>query len=124
MSAQAWSGPVPADVAHRRAGGRRRHNAERRRARDARRARVAALVLAKERPCAIEAGWAPRVARMLGVHPSTISRDLATVRPTLALPERCCRWHVEAMVREGIRQRAEAAMWAKLARFGIRPDAP
>ncbi len=60
------------------------------------------------------------MARELGVHPSTISRDLAAIRPTLVLPDPCCVWHAKAKAIRRAQERAEVATWAKLARFGVR----
>ena len=80
-------------MAWRIAGGRRRYNAQRRRARDERRARVKAALLATERPCVAALGAATRLARQFGVHHSTMVRDLEAITPTLVLPDPCCALH-------------------------------
>lgn len=73
--------PQSAQEAYRRAGGRRRYHAQRRREAEARRARVAELVM--------RWGWMQgtqaRIARELGVSEATISRDM---RKIYAGPER------------------------------------
>jgi hypothetical protein len=68
-----WSAPVSDDVAARRAGGRRRYNARRAFFAVFRQARVAKL-LCKAPPLAH--GAQAMIARALGVHRSTITRDV------------------------------------------------
>ena len=114
LKAACWNAPIDPAAAHRRAGGRRRHNAERRRIRDARRATVAALLLATERPCGVEYGWPSAVARTLGVHYSTIVRDLDAIRPTLALPDPCCLRHADFRARQAAQERDNELLIARV----------
>lgn len=67
-----WTAPTDPETVRRRAAGRRRYNAQRRFKAELRRGRVAHL-LAEEGG---RWGAQARVARRLGVHPSTISRDV------------------------------------------------
>ena len=76
-----WSAQVPDDVAHRRAGGRRRYNAWRQFMAMYRRHKVAELLLGGMKQA--------QVARRLSVHPSTISRDVIWLNE-LANRTRCC----------------------------------
>lgn len=73
MSKVQWSAPTTPDVAHRRAGGRRRYNSVRQLEAHLRRQEVAHGLR--------EYGWVhgvqARLARELGVSESTISRDVA-----------------------------------------------
>jgi hypothetical protein len=69
----AWQDSVDDDEAARRAGGRRHYNARRRLAREYRRTQVANMLL--RRP-PFEWGAASAIARELGVHRSTICKDL------------------------------------------------
>src|SRR5690349_13236417 len=115
-----WGAPVPPAVAYRRAGGRRRWNAQRRRVRDERRARIAELVLASERPCVatFRQGWATQLARRFGVHPTTIGRDFEAVRRTIVLPSPCCWLHAQEAEKD--RQRAlrlAKSRWSPLDRL-------
>ena len=76
MNGHDWFRWIDAEAAKRRAGGRRRYNAQRRRRADARRAQIAAWL--DENLWAV---WFPRgvpatLAPVFGVHPSTIWRDL------------------------------------------------
>jgi len=70
-----WSVPVPTDVAIKRAGGRRRWNFQRQGLQFGRRMRLweefGQEIIVRKRGVVI------RAARLLGVHPSTISRDIA-----------------------------------------------
>ena len=65
-------GACSADEAYRRAGGRRRHNSLRKLAAELRRGDLAVLM----REGGLGPGAQSRYARVLGVHRSTISRDL------------------------------------------------
>lgn len=77
LSRWRWGWRVADDVAHRRAGGRRRRNAEQTAARIARRERVLALMYDPKKPLGfIARGWQTRVARDLGVDRATICRDV------------------------------------------------
>jgi hypothetical protein len=67
-----WSAATDLESVKRRAGGRRAHNARRRFQRDFRRTRVAELL---KRYGPWTAGVRVRIARELGVHKSTITRD-------------------------------------------------
>jgi DNA invertase Pin-like site-specific DNA recombinase len=69
----AWSDRVSAEVASRRAGGRRRYHALRRDLATVRRHRVGQLLRAHGR----ERGAQARIARELNVSEATISRDIA-----------------------------------------------
>jgi len=71
-----WSLAVPADGAHRRAGGRRRYNADRRRAAELRREQVLAQMAASGSRFMTERGWQARTARELGVSRATVCRDV------------------------------------------------
>jgi hypothetical protein len=71
----AWSDPVSAEVASRRAGGRRRYHALRRDLAMVRRSEVAKLVRAYGR----QRGTQARIARELNVSEATISRDIASL---------------------------------------------
>lgn len=71
VSNKSWS-PVSPDVAARRAGGRRRYNADRQADALLRRSRVAELLV----EYGLDRGAQSRMAEELGVHRSTISRDL------------------------------------------------
>ena len=72
-----WQARVSADEAHRRAAGRRKYNAVRQLRARLRRQEVLRLLG--------ELGWGygvqARIAAVLGVHPATISRDLAKLLP-------------------------------------------
>ncbi len=72
-----WSDPVPDEVAYRRASGRRHYNARRREQALARQLRFRALVPGGDLTMLLfRTGWQRRLAEALGVHPSTISRDV------------------------------------------------
>ena len=71
MKKRAWAQPVPTNEAHRRAGGRRRYNAERQAQAAARQARVLDLL----EHYGMRRGVFARIARQLGVHRSTVLRD-------------------------------------------------
>ena len=112
-------------MAYRRAGGRRRFNAERRRTRDARRERITALILAAERPCvaSYQMGFAPRLASLFGVSRSTIVRDLSVIRKTLVLPDPCCEHDAQLEAEWKERERLnEASLRRYYGRF-LPPDA-
>jgi hypothetical protein len=98
MNRKAWGSPTSPDVVARRAAGRRRYNAVRQLLAAERRALVARLALelsgsyAKHdcatRPIGGWIGWGlqAEIARRLGVHRSTVSRDLQrSLREVLAL---------------------------------------
>jgi DNA-binding CsgD family transcriptional regulator len=70
-----WSAPVAADVAYRRAAGRRAINARRRYAAAKRQAEVVRLVGERGMGCGAQA----EIARQLQVHRSTVCRDLRQV---------------------------------------------
>jgi hypothetical protein len=71
-----WSEPVSDDLAARRAGGRRRYNARRAILARFRQARVMELLCAAP---PLAHGTQARIARELGVHRSTVSRDIRQV---------------------------------------------
>jgi hypothetical protein len=72
-----WSQPTTADVAYRRAGGRRRRNAEQQLAKAMRRNRLLAMMYDPQNPLGfVERGWQTRAARTLGVDRATVCRDL------------------------------------------------
>jgi hypothetical protein len=82
---QQFPTPLTADQVHRRAGGRRRHNAERRFARTLRRYRVFELYWSLQE-AELDAGVLPKlwglaslIAGLLGVSRSTVCRDLASM---------------------------------------------
>jgi DNA invertase Pin-like site-specific DNA recombinase len=75
MSTTNWSVLVPDAVAHARAGGRRAHNARRQFLAARRRAEVVRLIAVR----GLEYGTQTEIARALGVHRSTICRDLREV---------------------------------------------
>ena len=68
---------VPA--AYRFVGGRRRYNAARRRAADARREAIAAFILQHPMMSLLPRRHATTLARLFGVHPTTIGRDFQRV---------------------------------------------
>src|SRR5262245_41740684 len=76
MQRSQWSAPVSSDTAARRAGGRRRYNAERKAHAVARR-----RLLLEKLPTVVDLprGIVRKLARELGVAPSTICRDLRRV---------------------------------------------
>src|SRR4051812_27357740 len=82
----AWSDPTTPDEAHRRASGRRAYNARRAFVRTYRWRRVVEL-LATYRLS--ERGTVTAIARALGVHPGTISRDLKGIRDLTTTCPRC-----------------------------------
>jgi len=106
-------------MAYRRAGGRRRLNAERRQARDNRRKQIEALILADARPCVASygRGFGPRLAEMFGVHRSTIARDLTVVRQAIVLPDPCCDVHARFEAEWQERQRLEEAILRRRLRW-------
>lgn len=66
-----------ADVAYRRAGGRRRRNAEQQLAKAVRRHRLLGMMCDTQKPLGfVEWGWQTRAARDLGVGRATICRDI------------------------------------------------
>ena len=75
MRATNWTAPTSDAIAARRAGGRKRHNAERQAVRDRRRELLARIAIAR-------GGWwfayrnGAELARTLGVSRATICRDL------------------------------------------------
>ncbi len=77
-----WGDYAPDDVVARRAGGRRRYNAQRRFEATLRRCQVARLSLrwAMAHPDPFQRGKGAWIARQLGVSEATISRDLAAIR--------------------------------------------
>jgi hypothetical protein len=77
-----WQARVSADEAHRRAAGRRKYNAVRQFRARVRRQEVLRLLGAFGWGYGVQA----RIAAALGVHPATISRDLAKLLP---LVEEC-----------------------------------
>jgi DNA invertase Pin-like site-specific DNA recombinase len=79
-----WSRPVSAEVAAKRAGGRRHYNAIRREKAQARREQLIKLVLRYGH----ERGARARIAERLGVSRRTLGRDLAAIRVKRARP-RC-----------------------------------
>src|SRR5215208_5646806 len=82
-----WGQPTTPDVVSRRAGGRRRRNAEQQRARFARRQRVVGMMHDPTNPLGfIERGWQSRTARELGVGRATICRDVDAVLADLFGP--------------------------------------
>lgn len=76
---------VPTEGCHRRAGGRRRYNADRQLAAEARRLQVLRLL----RQWGLRRGIQARIANALDVSPATISRDVAQLLP-LHRPCPCC----------------------------------
>jgi hypothetical protein len=72
-----WSQPATADVAYRRAGGRRRRNAQQQLAKAIRRHRLLGMMYDPTNPLGfIERGWQTRAARTLGVDRATVCRDV------------------------------------------------
>ena len=72
-----WSQPTTADVAYRRAGGRRRRNAEQQLARAIRRHRLLDMMHDPNNPLGfVERGWQTKAARTLCVDRATVCRDL------------------------------------------------
>lgn len=69
-----WKSPVSNQEAIRRAGGRRRYNAQRQSLANRRRRALVRLIKKSE----FEQGWQKNLAGVLGVSESTISRDLDT----------------------------------------------
>ncbi len=80
-----WSERVSDTEAARRAGGRRRYNAVRQFRAVLRRRKVARLYLEFGGGYGCQA----EIARRLGVHPSTVSRDLAILRRGAMMSPRC-----------------------------------
>ena len=78
-----WGCPTDAQTAYRRAGGRRRYNAERARERERRRDRVAAIAV-ELGPRFFARGAQAEIARRLGVHRSTVCRDLEEILAELS----------------------------------------
>jgi hypothetical protein len=81
MSAE-WAARVSPDEAYRRAAGRRAHNLRRQYGAAARRAEVARLLTRY----GVGGGVRARIAREMGVHASTIGRDLHRILPPLGAP--------------------------------------
>src|SRR4051794_40536014 len=72
-----WGQPTSADIAYRRAGGRRCRNAEQQLAKAIRRHRLLGMMHNPTNPLGfIERGWQTRAARELGVDRATICRDV------------------------------------------------
>src|SRR3954471_13174231 len=72
-----WRSPVADSVAARRAGGRRRRNAEQQLAKAIRRHRLLGMMHDPTNPLGfIERGWQSSAARTLGVDRATICRDV------------------------------------------------
>ena len=72
-----WSLPTSDSIANRRAGGRRRRNAEQQLAKAIQRGRVLDLMYDPTNPLGfIERGWQTRAAHTLGVDRATICRDV------------------------------------------------
>jgi hypothetical protein len=90
MNRDWWSRPVPDEVAYRRAGGRRRYNAQRREAALLRRQRLLEALLA-ERRSIYDRGTAAWWSARAGVSRRTAQRDLAWVEAQLiaAAPDIC-----------------------------------
>lgn len=88
--ASSWSAFTTTSEANRRAAGRRHYNAMRRFNGDLRRVEVGKLITAY----GLGRGVKARIARELGVHPSTISRDLREMwgSPDGQTCETCERW--------------------------------
>ncbi len=76
MKRYEWSSWTDADEAKRRAGGRRRYNAQRRRRAWERRAAIAAWLDEKPEAMLFNRGLPGMLAPVFGVHPTTIWRDL------------------------------------------------
>ena len=81
MSKVVWAAPVSDQEAARRAGGRRGYNARRGLVQTFRRLKVVRLFAQGKRP--------GEIARELGVHPCTISRDLAALFAMARQGKRC-----------------------------------
>ena len=81
MSKVVWAAPVSDQECARRAGGRRGYNARRGLVQTFRRQKVARLFAQGKRP--------GEIARELGVHPCTISRDLAALFAMARQGKRC-----------------------------------
>ena len=78
-----WGCRTDAQTAYHRAGGRRRYNAERARERIRRRDRVAAIAV-ELGPRFFTRGAQAEIARRLGVHRSTVCRDLEEILAELS----------------------------------------
>src|SRR3954453_1869315 len=77
---QQWGQPTTADIAARRAGGRRHRNAEQQLAKAIRRHRLLDMMHDPTNPLGfIERGWQTRTARELGVDRATICRDMDAI---------------------------------------------
>jgi hypothetical protein len=85
LSRHAWGMRIPTALAYRRAGGRRRYNARRAFQRALREDKVAALLIRSGNGL-FERGTLARIARDLGVHRSTVTRDVARLLGPLAGP--------------------------------------
>jgi hypothetical protein len=83
-----WSERTDLDEVRRRCGGRRRYNAMRSFQREARRAAVSRLLLLY----GSDRGVQSRVARELGVHRSTVSRDVRAMELKWREWQRSGRW--------------------------------
>ena len=74
-----WAKHAATDVAHRRAGGRRRYNAARQRERELRRDRLSALAVETWPRFMTDRGWQAWAARQLGVSRATLCRDVDAI---------------------------------------------
>ena len=97
-----WSSPTDAATVARRAGGRRAYNARRRFAAEARRAAVMALV-EKEGVSIWRRGVQSKLAENLGVHRSTICRDVRIIKAEYRAACRCPLCGTEFIFRVGKR---------------------
>ena len=83
MNRYDWNRWIDPEAAKRRAGGRRRYNAQRRRRADARRAQIAAWLDENLWAVMFPRGVPTALAPAFGVHPSTIWRDLQLIQQVL-----------------------------------------
>ena len=126
----AWSSPTTAEAAARRAGGRRRYNAERQRSQAERRARVAELMRQNRCAATLDHGARVAAARELGVSLKTIGEDVRAIRADTDYRGGCCAEHgrayrsrLNAQERIAAMERAQTAgLAASLGRV-LSPDA-
>jgi len=79
MNRRGWSKRTDAETTKRRAGGRRRYNAMRRRRAETRREAIAELLIGNLTVAYFTRGLPGALAKVFGVHPTTIWRDLQLI---------------------------------------------
>jgi hypothetical protein len=101
-----WAQPVSDDIAARRAGGRRRRNADQQLARAVRRYRVEQMMVETWPALMTDRGWQAETARALGVDRATVCRDVDAILEPLGITYR--------LIRALMPRAAETRLFARL----------